>query len=359
MSGVKSLAKSGDVVGLDISTGSIKAAEVNIRKGEPILTNIGLVLVPEDLVRDGEIDDAAAVSEFLKDLWKQNGFRHRRVILGVSNQKVIVRPLDLPFMDEDELDSAVKYQVQEFIPIPIDDAIVDYEVVEEYMTGEDERMQTVLLAAAHREMIQSFMDAVTGAGLIAEAIELKAFALARSLIKKQYQFLEEEGEGGGSVCLLNIGAGISDICVVKEGTPRFARMLMRGGDYFTKVLCDNLNITPVEAEEIKWGRSTVEEANKVLQRELRAFVGEIRRSLEYYISQTQERDLNKVILSGSGSKIINLPLELNRDLRLPIGIGHPLQNVQLGKLPYTPEEIAELEASVSVSVGLALREMEE
>lgn len=353
------MARSGVAVGLDISTGSIKAAEVNVSRGEAVLNNIGLVMLPEGLVSSGEIDDQAAVSGFLRELWKQNGFRHRKVVLGVSNQKVIVRPLDLPFMAEDELESAVKYQVQEFIPIPIDDAIVDYEVVDEYMTGEDERMQTVLLAAAHRGMIQSFVDSVTGAGLMPEAIELKAFALARSLIKKQYRFIEEEDEGGGSVCLVNIGAGISNICVVKEGTPRFARMLMRGGDYFTKALCDQLSISLPEAEEIKKGRSTDEEANKVLQRELRAFVGEIRRSLEYYISQTQERDLNKVVLSGSGSKIINLPFELNRDLRLPIELGHPLQNVQLGKLHYAPEELAELEASIAVSVGLALRDTEE
>jgi len=353
------LAKGGVAVGLDISTGSIKAAEVDIRKGEPTLNNIGLAMLPEGLVRDGEIDDPAAVSGSLRELWKQNRFGRRKVVLGVSNQKVIVRPLDLPFMAEDELESAVKYQVQEFIPIPLDDAIVDYEVVDEYMTGEDERMQTVLLAAAHREMIQSFMDAVTGAGLVPEAIELKAFAMARSLIKKEYKFLEEEGEAPGSVCLVNIGAGISNICVVKEGTPRFARMLMRGGDFFTKALCDHMNIAPAEAEEIKRGRSTDDDANKLLARELKAFVGEIRRSLEYYISQTQERDLKKVILSGSGSKIINLPLELNRDLRLSIEIGHPLQNVQLGKLPYSPEELAELEASVAVSVGLALRDMEE
>jgi type IV pilus assembly protein PilM len=136
-------------------------------------------------------------------------------------------------------------------------------------------------------------------------------------------------------------------------------MLMRGGDFFTKLLCDHLNLSPVEAEEIKRGRSTDNDANALLQREIQAFVGEIRRSLEYYISQTQERDLNKVILSGSGSKMINLPLELNRGLRLPIEIGHPLQNVQLGKLPYSPEELAELEASIAVSIGLALRDTED
>ncbi len=354
------MAKAGVAIGLDISTGSIKVAEVNIGRREPILSNLAIIMLPDGVVREGEVDDVATLSSYLKELWKQNRISRRKVILGVSNQKVIVRPMDLPYMPEDELASAVKYQVQEFIPIPIDDAIVDYEVVDEYMTGEEERMQTVLLAAAHREMIQSFLDAVLQAGLSPVAIELKAFAMVRSLVKKEYQFLEEEGgEAPGSVCLINIGAGICNICVVKEGTPRFVRMLMRGGDFFTKLLCDHLNLSPVEAEEIKRGRSTDNDANALLQREIQAFVGEIRRSLEYYISQTQERDLNKVILSGSGSKMINLPLELNRGLRLPIEIGHPLQNVQLGKLPYSPEELAELEASIAVSIGLALRDTED
>lgn len=353
------MAKGGVSIGLDISTGSIKVAEVNITKREPILQNLAIIMLPEGAVRDGEIDNIETVSTYLRELWKQNRLTKRKVVLGIANQKVIVRPMDLPYMPEDELESAVKYQVQEFIPIPIDDAIVDYEVVDEYMTGEEERMQTILLAAAHREMITSFLDACVGAGLTPEAVELKAFAMVRSLIKKEYQFLEEEAEPPGSVCLINIGAGICNVCVVKENTPRFVRMLMRGGDYFTKLLCDHLKLSPVEAEEIKRGRSTDQEANNLLQREIQAFVGEIRRSLEYYISQSQERDLNKVILSGSGSKMINLPLELNRGLRLPIEIGHPLQNLQLGKLPYTPEELAELEPSIACAVGLALRETEE
>ena len=352
------MAKPGIAVGLDISTGSIKVAEINVTRHEPVLTNIALTMLPEGVVRDGECDDPATVAEYLKELWKQNKIK-RKVTLGIANQKVIVRPMDLPYMPADELDSAVRYQVQEFIPIPIEEAIVDYEVVDEYITGEEERMQTVLLAAAHRDMIQAFMDAVLSAGLTPSAVELKAFAMVRSLIKKEYQFLEEEAETPGSICLINIGAGICNICIVKEGTPRFVRMLMRGGDFFSRFLIEKLNISPDEAEQIKRGFKTDEQANALLQKEIQAFVGEIRRSLEYYISQTQERDLSKVVLSGSGSKILNLPLELNRGLRLPIEIGHPLQNLQLGKLPYSPEELVELEASIAVCVGLALRDSEE
>lgn len=353
------MARGGNNVGLDISTGSIKVAEVTYGKQEPILKNLSTIMLPEGLVHEGEIEDPEAMSSYIRDLWKQGKFGRRRVVLGISNQKVIVRPMEIPYMPEEELETAVKYQIQEFIPIPIEDAIVGYEVVDEYMTGEEERMQTILLAVAHRDMVQKFMEAVGGAGLGLEAVELKSFAMARSLMKKEYQFMEEEASPPGSVCLINVGAGICNICIVKENTPRFVRMLMRGGDFFTNFLVDHLNIAPAEAEEVKRGVSMSEEANALLQREIQAFVNEIRRSLEYYISQTQERDLNRVVLSGSGSKMINLPLELNRGLKLPIEIGHPLQNVTLGKFPYTPEELTEMEASIAVCIGLALRGTEE
>lgn len=346
-------------IGLDISTSSIKFAEVNLGKKEPVLTNIGMVPLPEGLIRDGEVENLEGVSAALKELWKQFRIKRKRVILGIANQKVIVRPMDLPYLPAEELDSAVRYQVQEFIPIPIEEAVIDYEVVDEYITPEEERMQTVLLAAAHKEMVNIFVDVLQAAGLVPEAVEVKAFAIVRSLLKKEYQFLEEEQEPTGSVCLVNVGAGITNLCLVKEGTPRFVRMIMRGGDYFTKILMEQLSMSPAEAEDIKRGRSQDEEATKLLQKEMQTFIGEIRRSLEYYISQTQERDLNKVILSGSGSKVVNLAVEINRGLRLPAEMGHPLQNVQLGKLPYTPEEIAELEPSVAVCVGLALRDTEE
>ena len=267
------MAKGGVAIGLDISTGSIKVAEVYITNREPILSNVGIIMLPDGVVREGEIDDPAAMAEYIRELWKQNKIGKRKVTLGISNQKVIVRPMDLPYMPEEELENAVKYQVQEFIPIPIEDAIIGYEVVDEYMTGEEERMQTILLAAAYRQMISSFIEAVTGAGLTPAAVELKAFAMVRSLIKQEYQFLEEEAEPPGSICLINIGSGICNICVVKEGTPRFVRMLMRGGDFFTKTLTYRLSISESDAEEIKGGRSSDANANALLQREIQVFVG--------------------------------------------------------------------------------------
>jgi Tfp pilus assembly PilM family ATPase len=112
-----------------------------------------------------------------------------------------------------------------------------------------------------------------------------------------------------------------------------------------------------EAEEIRRGKLVNPEAEKVLQQEIFNFVGEIRRSIDYYIAQTQERTFSKVILSGSGSVTVNLVQEMGRGLRLPVEVGKPFQNVQVGKLHFTAEELVEIEPSVAVCVGLALREV--
>lgn len=347
--------KAASAIGLDISTRSIKVAEINVARGEAVLTNLGIVNMPEGVIRDGEVEDGVTLAESLKELWGLTGIKGHSVILGIANQKVIVRPIELPYMEKEELESALRFQVQEFIPIPIEDAILDFDIVEEFMTADEERMLTVLLVAAHRDMIQSFIEALRAAGLSLSAIDLKAFALPRALLLKEIQ--TGNYEELDAICIINIGAGITNITILKDNIPRFARFLLRGGDDFTRAIVNRLDLEWEEAEEIRRGKQVNEEASKILQQEIFNFVGEIRRSIDYYIAQTQERTFNKVILSGSGSMTVNLLQEINRGLRLSVETGKSFQNVQLGKLAFTPEELIEIEPSVAVSVGLALREV--
>lgn len=349
--------KSATSLGLDISTNSVKVAEVTIGKGEPVLSNLGIVRMPDGVIRDGEVEDGVALAESLKELWGKTGIREKSVTLGVANQRVIVRPIELPYMEKEELDNALRFQVQEFIPIPIEDAILDFDIIEEFMTADEERMLTVLLVAAHKDMIQSFMEVLKSAGLTLSAIDLKAFALPRSLVP--IGVLQGGYEEGEAICLVNVGAGMTNITILKDNTPRFARFLLRGGDDFVRTVVNRMDIEWEEADALRRGRQANEDADKVLQQEIFNFVGEIRRSIDYYIAQTQERTFRKVILSGSGSATVNLLQEMNRGLRLPVEIGRPFQNVQMGRLPYTAEELAEIEPAVAVSVGLALREVVE
>jgi len=349
--------KANQAVGLDISTSSVKVAEISTGKGEATLSNLGITRIPEGVIRDGEVEDGVTLAESLKQLWSMTGIKERSVNLGIANQKVIVRPIELPYMEKEELDSALRFQVQEFIPIPIEDAILDFDIIEEFMTADEERMLTVLLVAAHKDMIQSFIEVLRSAGLTPSAIDLKAFALPRSLISKE-SFAEtyEENE---AVCLINIGAGLTNVAILKDNIPRFARFLLRGGDDFTKAIMNRLDMDWGEAEEVRRGKQVSDEGQKILQQEIFNFVGEIRRSIDYYIAQTQERTFSRVIISGSGSATANLYQELSRGLRLPTEIGKPFQNLQLGKLPFTPEELAEIEPSVAICIGLGLREVME
>ncbi|MDI7253384.1 MAG: pilus assembly protein PilM, partial [Actinomycetota bacterium] len=106
--------KSKVYVGLDISSNSVKVAEVTLGKEAPVLSNLGMVPIPEGVVRDGEVEDGVTLAEALKELWSVTGIKEKSVILGIANQKVIVRPIELPYMEKEELDSALRFQVQEF-----------------------------------------------------------------------------------------------------------------------------------------------------------------------------------------------------------------------------------------------------
>ncbi|OFW58072.1 MAG: hypothetical protein A2W01_02155, partial [Candidatus Solincola sediminis] len=245
--------KPSTAIGLDISTNSVKLAELTFNRGEVVLTNLGIVHIPEGVIRDGEVEDGVTLAESLKQLWGMTGAKGHSVTLGIANQKVIVRPIEIPYMEKEELETALRFQVQEFIPIPIEDAILDFDIIEEFMTADEERMLTVLLVAAHKDMIQSFIEVLRAAGLSASAIDLKAFALARSLVSRNSPESYQEAE---AICLINIGAGITNVTILRDNIPRFARFILRGGDDFDRALMNRLDMDEGEAEEYRRGKQS-------------------------------------------------------------------------------------------------------
>jgi type IV pilus assembly protein PilM len=137
-------------VGLDIGTSGVRAAELAFGKGPATLQRFGQVALPVGAVRDGEVADPQLVADAIKHLWSTAKFSSKRVVLGVANQKVIVRQVDLPWMPNDELRKSLPMQVQDFIPIPVEQAILDYHAIEEVNDGAGARALRVLLVAASR-----------------------------------------------------------------------------------------------------------------------------------------------------------------------------------------------------------------
>lgn len=325
-------------------------------------------------VVDGEIVDPAAVASAIRELWRQPGINGRDVVTGVSNQKVVVRLIDLPFMEREELQGAIQYQAQDYIPIPIEDAIIDFQIIGDYMTPGDEHMMEVLLVAAQRDTVEATVAAVEGAGLRLASIDVTSFAIVRSTLGSGLNvFSEDEESPGEAVAVVHIGSGLTNIAVVERGVPRFTRVSSLSGNQFTQAVGNVLNLTFDDAERLKIRAGLpeigsqahaetatedsdarmVREAQDALEREVNKFIAEVRRSLDYYLTQTaQARTIRRIHLTGSSAQLAHLGTYLEKGLQAEVVMSDPLRFIQVASSARVPVE--EDRMGAAPAIGLAL-----
>lgn len=352
--GIFSLGAQPMPIGLDIGTDHIRAAQLKASGSGLVLAGYGMVNMPLGAVVEGEIVDVDAVSAALKELWRHSGLRGKDVSIGVSNQKVVVRLIDLPFMERTELEGAIQYQAQDYIPIPIEDAIIDFQIIGDYMTPADEHMMEVLLVAAQRDMIGNAVAAVEGAGLKLAHIDVTSFAIVRALLGSGDTVLPgEDEEPGDAVAIIHISSGITNIAVVEKGVPRFTRVSSIAGNQFTQAIANVLNLTFDEAEALKiraglpdidgtqvpepGDDQAVQVARDALEREVNKFIAEVRRSLDYYLTQaTQVRTIKKIYMTGSGAQLAHITSYLEKGLQAQVVLSDPLSRISVsGSLEQT------------------------
>lgn len=356
-------------VGLDIGTDRVRAAQIRGSSAGWNLVSYGTASMPIGAAAEGEILDPIAVSLAIKDLWRRTGMRAKDVSVGVSNQKVIVRLIDLPFMTRDELTGAIQYQAQDYIPIPIEEAILDFKILGDYMTPADEHMMEVLLVAAQRDMISNVVSAVEQAGLRIAQIDVTGFALVRGLLGvKSDWFLKETQDPSEALAVVHISSGLTNIVVVERGIPKFTRVSSLAGAQLTQAIASALNISFDEAEALKIevglpsmnGSAPEEElpeqgaaAQNALERETGRLIAEVRRSLDYYLTQASgARTINRIYLTGGGSLLKNLPAYLEKGLQAEVVPGDPLSQVQL--VPAVQEAVSADRFGCAAAIGLAL-----
>jgi type IV pilus assembly protein PilM len=368
--GSLSFGSSQTAIGLDIGTDHVRVAQVKHTGSGPVLTGYGRVDVPMGAVADGEIVDSAAVSAAIKELWRGSGVRGKGVATGVSNQRVIVRLIDLPFMERGELQSAIQYQAQDYIPMAVEESILDFQIIGDYMTPSDEHMMEVLLVAAHREMVGNTVAAIEGAGLKLTGVDVSSFAIVRALMGESTEVLP--GDESEATAVIHISSGLTNIAVVERGIPRFNRISSLAGGTFTQAIANVLNVTFDEAEQLKirvglpdidTGASGditgvdpeyVQVVHQSIEREVNKFIAEVRRSLDYYLTQTsQVRTIRRILLTGSGSLLHNFPVYLEKGLQAQqVTLGDPLERIQVsGSARKSVEE--DRMGSVT-AIGLAL-----
>lgn len=317
------------------------------------LTAFGQTPLPHGAVVDGEIRDPAPVSEAIARVVKRTRARSKGAYVAVANQRVVVRHIDLPFMPDKEFRSAIRFQVADHIPMPIEDAELDHRVVEEYVTDDDQHMMRVQLMAAARDMVETFVDTVAAAGVEPLGVDLTPFAIARSVSATARG---EEGRSGAEA-VVDVGAGVTNIVVHHNGEPRFVRILLIGGDEATDGLAGDLELGFEEAEAIKLdlGRGVgSREATRIVDRRVGALVEEIRGSLDYYQSHEGGDEISSILLSGGGSLTPGFLPRMQESSRAHVGRARPLAGVATGKSKLTDDQLDQVEPFAAAAVGIAM-----
>jgi type IV pilus assembly protein PilM len=360
-------------VGIDIEQASMVGAQVRTGRQGHTLTAASARALPDGLMFEGEVVDVEGLAAELKTFWKDAGFSGKRFSIGIANQKIVVRTMEFPLIDPKELRAAIEFQAQEAIPIPLDEAILDFQVLSTTPgDGEGAGRQQVLIVAAQRDMIGQFMQVAKKAGLAVDGIDLQAFALMRS-VAPPVAFVDQGApQADGASALINIGAGISNLVVASGGTPQFTRVVNLGYEALVASLMENRGVTHQEADLLRLTvglngsaaaaadleAATVSEIHEVFDSTCESFADEIRRSIDYYHSLQQDAPIARILLSGEGSLTRNMCDYLAGALHLPVALGNPLQYIAENKSKLPQQELELIAPRLAIALGLAFEDEE-
>ena len=341
------------VVGLDIGTSAVRAAELAIGGGSPVLIAFGQVGLPPGAIEDGEVQDHSAVADAISRLWENGGFTSRSVVVGIAGLRAITRELDLPWVPDDEVDSAVRFQSEEVIPFPPDKTLLSAQVLADNKASDGTRTRRVLVAAAHRDLVDGVIDVVTRSGLEVEGVDLVSSALVRALVDKADLGQEPEA-------IVSVGAGLSVVVVHQQGRPLFVRTIGTGGNAATAAISSGLDIPLVDAEAAKRHLGQLGTQSKSAERAvagcMRELVGEIRNSIQYFASQPDRAPIARVLLTGGGSMLNGFSEALQAQVQIPVVVISPLSRLDLTAVDLTPAQASLIDPVLAAPIGLALPE---
>ncbi len=324
-------------VGLELDTGAARAVELNRNFGNPKLAALGAIILPPGAVEEGMVLEPEEVGRALKTLWSARGFKGREVLLGISNQAVLVRYATMPKVPLDKLDNVVRYHAQEYLPIPLANVVLDYLIIGEVSTEDKEELE-VLLVAARRDMLEGFIEALTIAELEPRDIDVSSLPLVRVL---------PPATRGKTVAVVNASNGLSNILIATRGVPRLARLV----SVKMKDIADQLSC-PLEEVLIALEKPS-KEAETVLHNWIDLLATEIRSLINYFQGQEGAEEIEEIFLNGRGARLPGIFEQLEDRLSVPLRKHNPMEQYVTPTFAQVGHHGEALE--YAISAGLAHR----
>ena len=341
------------LVGLDIGSSSIKAIELSRSKSGYEIVGFARQALGPDAVVDGAIADSGAVSGAIDSVYATGGFKRKGVVTSVSGHSVIVKRVVLQVDSAEDVEGAIEFSSDEYIPFELADVNLDYEVIGN-AEGAEEGLE-VLLVAAKKDQIENSSQVVAMGGRTAKIVDIDAFAL-QNAFEVNYNPDPEE-----TIALLNIGASLTNINITRDGMPLLIRDVSVGGSHYTDILQKELQLSYDEAEELKFGNQVgmydTELVAPLLESITDMLTMEIQKTFDFFKETYPEATISSVYLAGGTSKIAGLVEKVQEAFGYPTEIMNPLKTVTVA--PDVNSEIQEIGPAVAVALGLAIRGFDE
>ena len=340
--GIKNIAlsksKSSRRVGLDIGSQTVKVIELSGPSEKSALSGFGVKNISNLSARDA--------GDSIREMMSKAEISEKSVTISLSGPSVIVRFISLPKMDEQSLKGAIKFEAGKFIPFDINDCVIDHKII-----GKDDRENklNVLLVAVKRDVLLGKIKMVEDAGLTVRIVDVDVFAMANAFMKCVSVPSEK------TVALINIGASLTNLSILRGQSIYFARDLGIGGKNFNAAISKILGLDEKDAEELKVRPGNrIDEVAGLTKPVLNSLLDEVKLSFSYYENQSG-KNIDEVYVSGGGSGIVGLSDVFQENLGSKPSVWNPMQSIDTASLASDKELLGKTGSSFAIAMGLALR----
>jgi type IV pilus assembly protein PilM len=343
------------LVGLDIGSSSIKLAEMQETPKGYILNRFFQMPLEKGIIVDGVAVEPQELALKIKELFKRSGCKRKNVVTSISGHSVIVKKVTFPTLEENELRDLIKDEAGKYLPFDDMEAVsYDFQIL-----GENEfnpNQMDVIIVAAKKDIVNGYTDAIRQVGYVPMIMDVDSFAL-ETMYEENYDFEDNE-----MAVLINIGASITNVNVVRGGMSIFTRDFTLAGNSITEAIQQKLGVTFEEAENIKiegpgGGEASDKEFRESLLQYAEPICAEIERSVDYFRSTYGGEYIKHVLVSGGSAKIPGIINDLTQRLNVEAEIANPFKKIGYNTKTLDPTTIENIIPIAAVGIGLALRKV--
>jgi len=342
------------IVGLDIGSSTIKAAEVVETKKGPTLNNFGMLHIAPGIIEEGTIKDHAAVSAAIRELFKSSSIRDKNVAISIGGLSVIVKKINVQTMTEDVLQESIHFEAEQYIPFDISDVNLDFQILGE--SEHNPNQMSVLLVAAKKEMVNDYLHLIEMAGLNTLIIDVDAFSL-QNIYEFNYTTEDE------SVALIDIGASKTSLNILKGYSSVFMRDVSLGCVQINQQIVSLADCSIAQAEEIKHSEQpeliSLDDLRGIVSSIVADWTTEIKRALDFFYSTYPEDHIARIILSGGGANIREFRQLLSAETSAEVEIINPFKNFSIDSSRFDASYLEKIAPQAAICMGLAIRRVDE